>query len=288
MDANVPSKRRSREPLRIFSHSFALLVLFVGAAVLLIPLLWTLSTALKPNTETLSMAFFPHHPRPQNFIDALNAVPFFRFLLNTMIILVPATLGVLISSSLVAYGFSRFEFKGKRVLFLILLATMMLPEQITLIPKYLMFRQFGWVNTFYPLIVPLFFGLSFDIFLIRQFMSGIPKELDEAAIIDGANQFTVMTRIVLPLCRPVLAAVAIFTAIGRWNDFTEPLIYLSGTSQKNYTLALGLSLFKTMFKTQFNLLMASTLMAILPLLILFFVAQNYIISGVAISSGVKE
>lgn len=264
----------------------SMLVLLVGAVVVLIPLVWTFSMALKPNNEMLSMDFFPRAPRILNFIDAIQAIPFFQYLLNTLIILVPTMVGTVFTSALVGYGFSRFQFKGKRTWFLILLATMMLPGQITLIPQYLMFRSFGWVNTFLPLIVPCFFGGgAFNIFLMRQFMSGIPRDIDEAAIIDGASRMKIFTAIMLPLSRPALTAISIFTFIGTWNDFNGPLIYLSDSSK--FTLSLGLAFFKGMYTSQWNYLMAATVMMILPVLVIFFCAQQYIIDGIVISSGTK-
>lgn len=264
----------------------SMLVLLVGAVVVMIPLVWTFSMALKPNNEMLSMDFFPRAPRILNFVDAIRAIPFFQYLLNTLIILVPTMVGTVFTSALVGYGFSRFQFKGKRTWFLILLATMMLPGQITLIPQYLMFRSFGWVNTFLPLIVPCFFGGgAFNIFLMRQFMSGIPRDIDEAAIIDGASRMKIFTAIMLPLSRPALTAISIFTFIGTWNDFNGPLIYLSDSSK--FTLSLGLAFFKGMYTSQWNYLMAATVMMILPVLVIFFCAQQYIIDGIVISSGTK-
>lgn len=163
---------------------------------------------------------------------------------------------------------------------------MMLPGQVTMIPCYLIFRQLGWVNTVLPLTVPSFFGGgAFNIFLLRQFMSGIPKDFDEAARIDGAGAFKIFTRVMLPMCRPVLTAVGIFTFMGVWNDFNGPLIYLY--DQKKYTIALGLAFFKGLYTSQWNLMMAATVLVMLPVLILFFIAQDYIIDGISISSGTK-
>lgn len=163
---------------------------------------------------------------------------------------------------------------------------MMLPGQITMIPQYLIFRAMGWVDTFLPLIVPSFFGGgAFNIFLLRQYMSGIPKDFDEAARMDGAGPFKVFLRIIMPMCKPVLTAVAIFTFMGVWNDFNGPLIYLYDS--KKFTLSLGLSFFKGLYTSQWNLLMAATLLVMLPILILFFIAQQYIIDGISISAGTK-
>ena len=169
---------------------------------------------------------------------------------------------------------------------MILLATMMLPSQVTMIPTYLIYRQIGWVNTVLPLVVPAFFGGgAFNIFLVRQFMSGIPKDFDEAARIDGAGPFKIFARVLVPMCRPVMTAVGIFTFMGTWNDFNGPLIYLYDS--KKYTLSLGLAFFKGLYTSKWNLMMAATVLVMLPVLILFFIAQDYIIDGIAISSGTK-
>lgn len=264
----------------------AMLILLLGAIIIMIPLLWTICMALKPDSEVYSMNFFPSRLEFSNFTKAMTSIPFFLYLRNTLIILVPVLIGTVCSSALVAYGFSRFNFTGKRVWFLILLATMMLPGQITMIPQYLVFRQMGWVDTFLPLIVPSFFGGgAFNIFLLRQYMSGIPKDFDESARIDGAGPARIFLQIIMPMCKPVLTAVAIFTFMGVWNDFNGPLIYLYDS--KKFTLSLGLSFFKGLYTSKWNQLMAATLLVMLPILILFFVAQQYIIDGISISSGTK-
>lgn len=264
----------------------ATIILLAGVVIIMIPLLWTICMALKPNGEMYTDNFFPRQIAWDNFYKAVTSIDFFRYLLNTCKILVPVMIGTVLSSAIVAYGFSRFEFKGKRVWFLILLATMMLPGQVTMIPCYLIFRQLGWVNTVLPLTVPSFFGGgAFNIFLLRQFMSGIPKDFDEAARIDGAGAFKIFTHVMIPMCRPVLTAVGIFTFMGVWNDFNGPLIYLY--DQKKYTIALGLAFFKGLYTSQWNLMMAATVLVMLPVLILFFVAQDYIIDGISISSGTK-
>lgn len=264
----------------------SMLILFAGAVIVMIPLLWTICMAVKGDAEIYSLNFFPKEIHLENFARAITSIPFFLYLRNTLIILIPVLFGTLLSSAIVAYGFSRFNFRGKRAWFLILLATMMLPGQITMIPQYLVFRELGWVDTFLPLIIPAFFGGgAFNIFLLRQYMSGIPKDFDEAARIDGAGPFRVFLRIIMPMCKPVLTAVAIFTFMGVWNDFNGPLIYLYDS--RKFTLSLGLSFFKGMYTSQWNQLMAATILVMLPILILFFIAQQYIIDGISISSGTK-
>lgn len=269
-------------------NGLAMLFLLVGAVLIMVPLVWTVCMALKPDGEIYMKNFFPSIPAFGNFKKALTSIDFTRYLWNTVKILVPNMIGIIISSSLVAYGFSRFNFKGKRIWFLILLATMMLPGQVTMIPQFLIYRQLGWVNTSLPLIIPAFFGGlggAFYIFLLRQYMSGIPKDFDEAARIDGASSMRIFTKVILPMCKPVLTAVCIFNFMGVWNDFNGPLIYLYDS--KKFTLALGLSFFKGLYTSKWNLLMAATLVVMLPILILFFIAQDYIIDGISISSGTK-
>lgn len=264
----------------------ATIILLGGAIVIMIPLLWTFCMALKPAGEMYTSNFFPKEIRFENFKDAVTSIDFFLYLGNTLEIVVPCLIGTVISSAVVAYGFSRFNFKGKRIWFLILLATMMLPSQVTMIPQYLIFRNINWVNTPLPLVVPAFFGGgAFNIFLIRQFMSGIPKDFDEAARIDGAGTVRIFSNVLLPMCKPVLTAVGIFTFMGSWNDFNGPLIYLYDSDK--YTLAVGLAFFKGLYTSQWNLMMAATVLVMLPVLILFFIAQDYIINGISISSGTK-
>jgi multiple sugar transport system permease protein len=267
-------------------HGISILFLLAGAVLIMVPLVWTVCMALKPDSEIYMKNFFPNTIAWGNFKKALTSIDFTRYLWNTLSILVPNLVGTVVTAAIVAYGFSRFHFKGKRVWFLILLATMMLPGQVTMIPQYLIFRELGWVNSVKPLIIPAFFGGgAFNIFLLRQYMSGLPKDFDEAARIDGANSLRIFSKVILPMCKPVLTAVGIFTFMGVWNDFNGPLIYLYDSNK--FTLALGLSFFKGLYTSKWNLLMAATLVVMLPILILFFVAQDYIIDGISISSGTK-
>ena len=264
----------------------AMALLLGLSIVVLIPLVWTICMALKPDGEIYNGKFFPNTLQWSNFYKAVTSIDFFLYLGNTMKIVVPNVIGQVISCALVAYGFARFNFKGKRVWFLILLATMMIPGQITMIPQFLLYRQIGWINTYLPLTVPAFFATSgYNVFLLRSYMSGIPKDFDEAATIDGAGPVRIFTTIMLPMCKPVLTAITVFTFMGTWNDFNGPLIYLYDA--KKYTLSLGLSFFKGLYTSQWNLLMAATVLVMLPILIIFFLAQDYIIDGISISSGTK-
>ncbi|MCM3289506.1 carbohydrate ABC transporter permease [Paenibacillus sp. MER 180] len=271
---------------RKLANVLSLVLLTAGSLIILVPLLWTISTSLKSPGEVFGDQFFPNIWKWDNYAKAVTAIPFFTFLANTLIILIPVLIGTVFSAALCAYGFARFKFRGKRILFLVLLATMMLPGQVTMIPMFIMFKEIGWVDTFLPLIIPSFFGGgAFNIFLIRQFMRGIPKDLDEAAFVDGATRWTIFTKVMLPLSKPPLIAVAIFTFMGVWNDFQGPLIYLNTTDK--YTLALGLSMFKGLYNVEWNMLMAATILIMLPALIVFFAAQKYFIEGISISSAMK-
>ncbi|HWT73341.1 MAG TPA: carbohydrate ABC transporter permease [Mobilitalea sp.] len=282
MKNKLSSKKRNAKIISIICT----LILSAGGIIIMIPLLWTICMALKPDGELYTNNFFPRHFAWNNFYLAVTSIDFFRYLGNTIMIVIPNLIGIIISSSFVAYGFSRFRFKGKRTWFLILLATMMLPGQVTMIPTYIIFRYMGWVNTILPLTVGAFFGGgAFNIFLIRQFMSGIPMDYDEAAKIDGASSLRIYARLIMPMCKPVLTAVGIFTFMGTWNDFNGPLIYLYDSNK--YTLAIGLAFFKGLYTSRWNLMMAATILVMMPILILFFIAQDYIVNGISISAGTK-
>lgn len=264
----------------------ALAILVFLSVLVLIPLVWTICMSVKPDGEIYNGMFFPTEIHLENYYRAVTKVDFFRYLANTLIIVVPSVIGMVFSCALVAYGFSRFNFKGKRVWFLILLATMMIPGQVTMIPQFLIYRMLGWVNTYLPLIVPTFFAISgYNVFLMRSFMSGIPKDFDEAATIDGAGPLRSFFQIMMPMCQPVLMAITVFTFMGTWNDFNGPLIYVYDANK--FTLSLGLSFFKGLYTSQWNLLMAATVLVMLPILVLFFMAQDLIINGISISSGTK-
>lgn len=219
-----------------------------------------------------------------NYQIGLTIVPFARYIWNTVIIVVTTTIGVLLSCTLVAYGFSRFRAKGINILFLLLLSTIMLPAQVTLIPTFVLFQKIGWYDTFLPLIVPAFFANAWDVFLLRQFFMTVPIEMDEAARIDGANPLQVLLYILIPQCWPALATVSIFHFLYAWNDFFGPLIYIQ--SKEKWTIALGLQSFSGLYSQQITYLMAASTVTMLPCLILFFVAQKLFIQGVVIS-GVK-
>ena len=252
----------------------------------LIPLFWMVSTALKSRAQTW---LFPPQwiPDPivwSNFPEVFAVVPFLQYIQNTLLIVGWNVAGAAFSTALVAYGFARLRFPGRDFLFLLLIATLMIPYQVTLIPTFILFRMLGWINTYLPLTVPAFTGSAFFIFLMRQYMMSLPFELDDAARIDGCNTFQVLFYILLPLCVPPLAIVVVFTFIGVWSDFLGPLLYLH--ENEKYTIALGLSVLRGRHGTDYNLLMAASLMAVIPTLILYFFAQNKLIGGIA-SVGLK-
>jgi multiple sugar transport system permease protein len=219
-----------------------------------------------------------------NYVKAMTMVPFGRYLLNTMIVVVFGTVGTVISCIMVAYGFSRFRAKGLKGLFLIVLGTIMLPAQVTLIPTFIIFKTIGWYDTLLPLIVPAFFANAYDIFLFRQFFMSLPLELDDAAKIDGAGPWQILWYILLPLSKPVVITVTIFSILYAWNDFFNPLIYLQ--SQNNWTISLGLQMFNAIYRNNDAFLLAASVVTLLPIIILFFVAQRYFIQGVVVS-GIK-
>ena len=216
-----------------------------------------------------------------NFVAALTAAPFGRYAANTLIVVFFGTIGTVASCTVVAYGFARFRAPGLKVLFLILLSTIMLPVQVTLIPTFIIFKQIGWYDTLLPLIVPAFFANAWDVFLLRQFFMCLPVELDDAARIDGCGPFGILRHIIIPQSWPALLTVTIFTVLYAWNDFYAPLIYLQ--SQEHWTLALGLQSFNALYSNQGNLLMAASLLMVLPPVLIFFFAQRLFIQGVVVS-----
>jgi ABC-type glycerol-3-phosphate transport system permease component len=251
--------------------------------VFTIPFLWMLSTSLKAPGDVLLQPpkWIPNPIKWENYVTAWTVAPFNRFLLNTCIITTLSVIGYALSSSIVAFGFSRVHFPTRDLWFTVLLATMILPSQVTMIPLFLLFFRLGWLNTFKPLIVPSFFGSPFYIFLLRQFFMTLPKELDDAATIDGCGALGIFWRIILPLAEPALATVAVFAFIYNWNDFLRPLIYL--TSMEKMTIAVGLRMFQGYHYTEMHLMMAASTVALIPVIVAFFIAQKYFIQGIALT-----
>jgi multiple sugar transport system permease protein len=268
------------------SRAAAVLVLIGGAILFVAPLYVMLVMALKtPDEIANSLPWeWPAAPTLANFQSVLShpIVHFGRLFQNTLFVSIMGTLGTLISSALAAFAFARLEFRGKDRLFLVVLSTMMLPGIVTTIPSYILFAKLGWVNTFYPLWVPswLFAG-AFNIFLLRQFFMGLPRELDEAARLDGASNSAIFWKVIAPLSGPALATVGVFAFIGSWRDFMGPLLYLNTPDMQ--TLELGLRTFQTMKATEWNLLMAASLLVMAPILVIFVACQRFFVAGLALT-----
>jgi multiple sugar transport system permease protein len=266
------------------------LALLSLCAVILLPLSWMITASLKPDYTpvfTFPPDWFPtEHWEWRNFSRALlrPSTPFFRYTLNTLLIVAGNIVGTIFSCSLVAYAFARLRFRGREFLFNLLIITLLIPWQTLMIPQFLMFFHLGWYGTYLPLIVPSFFGNAFFIFLIRQYMRTIPRELESAARIDGCNHFQVFWHIVLPLCKPVLAVCVVFVFLGEWNDLLGPLIYLD--SNEKFTVAIGMANLVTSGEPALNLLMAANLIMMIPAVVLYFFAQDKLIGGIA-SVGLK-
>jgi ABC-type glycerol-3-phosphate transport system permease component len=266
-------------------------VMALLAFVFMFPFLWTLMSSLKTVQELFEFPppLFPRVPQFRNYQVALTTVPFALWIGNSIIVVVLATLGTVLSSSVAAYSFARFKYRGRELVFVLTLATLMLPGQVTLIPQFILFYQMGLINTLYPLWVPFWFGgTAFYIFLLRQFLMTIPPDLDEAALIDGASYLRVFWTILLPLCKPALATVGVISFINQWNEFNTPLVYLN--TPDKFTVALGLSFYRNIPEQggmpMQHLLMAGSVMAIAPCLLLFFSAQRYFVQGI-VMSGLK-
>ncbi len=259
-------------------------VLSIGALFVLMPVIWTVLTSLKTAQQTLAVPpvwFFV--PQWSNFAEVLTLVPFQNYALNTAIVVTGVVVGTLLSCSFSAYGFARLRAPGKNVIFGVLMATMMLPSTVTLVPTYIAFNKIGWLNTFLPLIVPALFGSAFFIFLFRQFYLSIPKEVEEAARIDGAGYFRIWWSIFLPLSMPVIATVMVFTFVGTYNDFFGPLIYL--TDESKWTISVALASFggSPRIGPQLHMLTAATLIAAAPSIIVFLLAQRYYMTGISVA-----
>jgi multiple sugar transport system permease protein len=277
---------RRRKFLRKLAGSvFSYVVLLATAALFVVPFLWLVITSLKPIEQVFTdpPIWIPAPIAWNNYVEALTtpAFPFLALMKNTLFYVIMTTIGTLVSSSAVAYGFSRIRFQGRDFLFAVTLSTMMLPGIVTLIPTYVLFKTLGWIGSYAPLIVPTFLGSAFNIFLLRQFMITVPYELTDAALVDGATHFDILWRIMIPLVKPALLVIGVMNVMWVWNDFMGPLIYLSNKSM--YPLVMGLSAFQTQHKTLWNLMMAAALATCFPLIALFFVAQRYFIEGITLT-----
>ncbi|HFL0774150.1 TPA: carbohydrate ABC transporter permease [Enterococcus faecium] len=273
----------NRQTKKILSY----VLMTVIGIILIILLLWMVFTSLKPMEEIVRYppTFFPEKIVWENYLDTIAAFPFWRYARNTLFITVLVVIGNVLSNSFIAYGFAKLDFPGKKLMFALVLSTMMIPGFVTMIPQYVLFSKIGWVGTYLPLIVPSFFGNAFNIFLMRQFYLSINNELIEAAEIDGANHLYIWSHLMLPLTKPALITIAINSFNAAWNDFLGPLLYIQ--DQEKYTLQIGLQVFQNQATTQLNYLMAGATLVLIPTILLFFFAQRYFIEGMDLTGGSK-
>jgi multiple sugar transport system permease protein len=265
---------------RVVPRIFLLLLCFLY----FMPFFQMIATSLKGSKELMLIppTIFPRLPVWKNFVDAVNYIPFFRFFVNSLILTAGVTIGAVISNSVIAYGFSKIEWKGRETLFTVALATVFIPFPVTIVALFDIFAKLHWVNTFLPIIVPAFFGQGFYIFLMRQFLLGLPKELSDAAFIDGANEFQIFAKIILPIMKPAIAVVAIFAGVNAWNDFLTPLLYLQ--TEQLYPLSIGLQFFKSQHNVAYSLLMAASTLVVLPVIAIFLAFQRFFVEGATVGS----
>jgi multiple sugar transport system permease protein len=276
-----PEEQRRRFLRSVATHS----MLIVTSLMFLLPMVFVLTTSVMTDQQSLTRRIWPDPFVWSNFLDVFSRIDLWRYTLNTMLIATLSTFGIVLSCVPVAYALSRMQWRGRQAAFILVLATLMLPFQVTIVPLYVIFVRLDWINTLLPLIVPAFFGDAFSIFLLRQFFLTIPEEMSDAARVDGASEFQIMTRVIVPLAKPAIAAVALFNFLYNWNDFFGPLLYLIGNNRL-WTLGLALSEFRTMHHVEWNLTMAASLLFMLPVIVLFFLAQRVFVEGVTLT-GVK-
>ncbi|MGZ7441345.1 carbohydrate ABC transporter permease [Paenibacillus sp. TH7-28] len=271
--------RRSRR----ISQMTVYAILILGACFCLLPLFWLVRSSMMSSLQIFEMPprWIPSPFRLENYVEALTTIDFFRFFRNTLTITIGCLAGALISSSLGAYSYARLNWPGKKFFFGLLLSSMMLPSAVTLIPTFIGWKLADLINTYFPLILPVWFGSAFDIFLLRQFYTSIPRDMDEAAYVDGAGPWTVFSRIIIPLSKPPLIVIGLFSFMNSWNDFMGPLVYLNEESK--FTMALGLQMFQSLHSAQWHLLMAASTVVILPVIVVFFIGQRYFIEGITLT-----
>ena len=273
--------RRRRILMEAGNHALLVAV----SAIFLLPFVFIVLTSLMSDQQALTPALWPRPFHFSNYAEVFRQSPLLRYTWNTFVIASLSTLGVVVSCVPVAYALSLLRWRGRQAMFLVVLSTIMLPIQVTVVPLYIIFTRLHWIGTMKPLIVPLFFGDAFSIFLLRQFFLTTPQELVDAARVDGASEARVMTSVVVPLAKPAIAAIALFQFLYAWNDFFSPLLYL-GENKDLWTLSLGLADFRGQFHTQWNLTMAASVLFMLPVILLFFAAQRVFVEGVTLT-GVK-
>ncbi|AEF82611.1 carbohydrate ABC transporter permease [Leadbettera azotonutricia] len=267
-----------------FTRIFPRIVLVFMCIIFILPFYWMLISAVKAPSELLSIppTLFPKEFHFENYVQAINYIPFFRYMFNTLVIATFAVIGAMVSNSLVSYGLSRINWKGRDVLFYLVIATMFIPFPVTMIALFDIFAKVHLINTYVPLTLPYYVGSATQIFMMRQYLMGIPKEISDAGIIDGANEFQIFVRLILPIMRPVIAVVAIFTAVASWNDFLTPLIYLH--QEDIYPISIGLQLFRSEHGLEYQLLMAASSMVALPVVVIFLCFQKFFVEGITIGA----
>jgi len=286
MNTHTKKKKRSYKQKNKLKKTLIYIALILLSIVFMFPFLWMIFTAFKPENEVIT---FPPSLLPvewdwYNFNDVFEIVPFGTFYKNSLIVAGLGTLGTVLSSSFVAYGFARIKGKGRNFWFMLLMSTLMLPPQVTMIPVYMIWSKLGLVDTLVPLILPAFLGNSYYIFLLRQFFRSIPKEVEESAYLDGANTFQIYWKLILPMAKSSIITVTILSFMGFWNDFLTPLIYLHSTEK--FTLAVGVMQFQGALTVYWGPMMAASTLMLIPLIVIFFVGQKYFVEGVA-TQGVK-
>jgi multiple sugar transport system permease protein len=260
------------------------LILILVCILYILPFYWMLVSAVKAPAELLTIppSLFPREFHFENYYEATQYIPFFRYMFNTLVIAVFAVIGAVLSNSVVSYGLSRIQWRGREGVFYIVIATMFIPFPVTMIALFDIFAKFRLINTYVPLILPYFVGSATQIFMMRQYLLGVPKEISDAGLIDGANEFQIFTRLILPIMRPVIAVVAIFTAVASWNDFLMPLIYLH--KEDIYPISIGLQLFRSEHGLEYQLLMAASSMVALPVVVIFLCFQRFFVEGITIGA----
>ena len=283
--AGALPRHYKRAPLRRVSKILLHLALIALSTFFIFPFVWTVGTSLKPAGEIFSFppTLYPAQPQPWNYIDLFKSVPFLLWFRNSVVVTVLASLGSVLTSTLVGYAFAKLRYPGRDAFFILCLSTMMLPGIVTLIPSFILFRYLGWIDTLLPLIVPSWFGSAFYIFLSRQQFRTIPREYEDAARVDGASSWRIWWSIMLPMSKTTVGAIVIYSFISNWNEFLAPLIYLN--SVDNQTLAVGLRGLQNFYSTRWDLIMCGAVLMTLPLIVVFFLAQRYFIEGMATLSG---
>jgi multiple sugar transport system permease protein len=278
-------KKDRRHTARVFGKKILpRIILVLMCFLFILPFYWMLTSSIKSDLELRSVppSLFPHSFVWQNFVDAVNFIPFFLYMRNSLIIAIGCVIGSIFANSVVAYGFSRVEWPGRDVVFYIVVATMFIPFPVILVAMFDIYAKVRLVNTFAPLIIPSFVGTAMHIFMMRQYLLGIPKEISLAGYIDGANEFQIFAMLILPLMKPVIAVVAIFSALGAWNDFLGPLLYIQQESL--YPLALGLQFFRSSRHIEYSMLMAASTLVVLPVIVIFLCFQRFFVEGITLGA----